>query len=117
MKREALIKYEKYRQEYATGLDHLFPPERMVDNYLSTLPDEKENPYWYWPQCDVNRCKGVSSSGGVHWKETGYWSICDKHSAMCRAGKPQPKMRKSAIDENASRDPKTGYLPSKPKNK
>jgi len=42
MKREALIKYEKYRQEYATGLDHLFPPERMVDNYLSTLPDEKK---------------------------------------------------------------------------
>ena len=42
MKREALIKYEKYRKEYATGLDHLFPPERMVDNYLSTLPDEKE---------------------------------------------------------------------------
>ena len=41
MKREALIKYEKYRQDYATGLDHLFPPERMVDNYLSTLPDDE----------------------------------------------------------------------------
>jgi len=46
MKREALIKYEKYRQDYATGLDHLFPPERMVDNYLSTLPDEKEECEW-----------------------------------------------------------------------
>jgi len=77
------------------------------------LPDEKENPYWYWPQCDVSGCKGVSSSGGVHWKETGYWSICPKHADMCRAGEPQPKMRKSAIDENASRDPQTGYLPSK----
>jgi len=44
MKREELkielIKYEKYRRDYATGLDHLFPPERMVDNYLSTQPDE-----------------------------------------------------------------------------
>ena len=74
------------------------------------IPSDEHDPYWYWPQCDVSGCKGVSSSGGLHWRETGYWSICTKHGDMCRAGKPQPKMRKSTIDREVSRDPETGYL-------
>jgi len=69
MKREALIKYEKYRQEYATGLDHLFPPERMVDNYLSTLPDEKEEPLNIYCNCYKQKKED---------KEKGFCTQCEK---------------------------------------
>ena len=76
--------------------------------------DERENnPYWYWPQCDVDGCEGVSCNGGGCWRETGYWSVCSKHSDMWRRGAPQPQMKQSAIDKEATRDPITGCLPFK----
>lgn len=75
--------------------------------------DEGEyNPYWYWPQCDVEGCEGVSCNGGGCWRETGYWQVCPEHSKMFREGKPQPKMKQSSIDKEATRDKVTGYLPS-----
>lgn len=76
------------------------------------MKNKENNPYWYWPQCDVKYCKGVSCSGGVYWKETGYWSICTEHAAMARRGEPQPQMRKSAIKREASRDER-GWLTNK----
>jgi hypothetical protein len=64
----------------------------------------------YWPECDVEGCENESCNGGTCWKETGYWSVCSKHSQMHREGKPQPKMKQSAIDRENSRD-ENGYLP------
>lgn len=76
------------------------------------INDAKENdPYWYWPQCDVEDCVGVSCSGGIAWNNTGYWSVCPKHSQDYRDGKPQPQMKQSAINREASRD-KDGRLSS-----
>lgn len=60
-------------------------------------------------ECDVEGCKRVPSSGGGHWRETGYWEICYEHGNDARAGKPQPKMKQAAIDRENSRDEK-GHL-------
>lgn len=70
----------------------------------------KPDPYWYWPQCDVKGCKGVSGCNGMYWRETGYWCLCDKHSAMGRAGEPQPEMKARSVRKEATRLP-NGYLP------
>ena len=77
---------------------------------LSIIEERENNPYWYWPQCDVEGCDGVSCCGGGVWAETGYWSVCSKHSDDYRNGKPQPKMKQESIDREASRD-KDGILP------
>jgi hypothetical protein len=72
---------------------------------------QKYEPYFGW--CDVSRCKNEGCSGGNAWNDTGYWTVCTKHAASCRAGDPQPKMKQSAIKREKSRDKITGYLPSK----
>ncbi len=72
----------------------------------------ENDPYWYWPQCDVKGCKGVSCSGGNAWRETGYWSVCTIHADQYRKRDPQPKMKKKAIKKEATRDKKTGNLPN-----
>jgi len=78
----------------------------MMAEYADHLfEDENKDPYSYWPQCDVQGCKGVSSSGGSHWRDTGYWSICSKHGDECRKRKPQPKMKDAAIKREKSRLP------------
>lgn len=69
----------------------------------------EDNPYSYWPQCDVKKCDGVSCNGGTCWRKTGYWSVCSKHSQQHREGKQQPQMKQSAIDREKSRD-KNGCL-------
>lgn len=74
-------------------------------------PELEYDPYWYWPQCDVEGCEGVSCAGGVYWNDTGRWSTCREHSEMARNGEPQPKMKDEAIKREASRDKKTGHLP------
>lgn len=65
-----------------------------------------------WPVCDVEGCELNASSGGSHWRETGYWSICQKHSLDAFAGKPQPIMKYKAVERENSRLP-NGYLPIK----
>lgn len=100
--------------------DDLEAAEKVLEDYAKfKINEHKEaekeyydNPYWYWPQCDVDGCDGVSCNGGGCWRETGYWSVCPKHSAEFREGKPQPKMRQSAINKEATRDKVTGCLPS-----
>lgn len=71
---------------------------------------EKENyePYFGW--CDVSGCKNEGSAGGLAWRETGYWTTCLKHNQEWREGKPQPKMKKEAIEREKNRDTKTGCL-------
>lgn len=80
---------------------------------LESYKQRENDPYWYWPQCDVDECDGVSCNGGGCWRETGYWSVCSEHSDAFRKGKPQPKMKQSSIEREALRDKKTGYLNSK----
>ena len=67
----------------------------------------------YFGLCDVEDCKHESCNGGGCWRETGYWSVCSKHSQQHREGLPQPKMKQSAIDRENSRD-EDGYLPAPP---
>lgn len=74
---------------------------------------EEYDPYWYWPQCDVEGCEGVSCNGGGCWRDTGYWSVCPIHAQQFRDGKPQPRMKQSAIDKEATRLP-DGTLPPSP---
>ena len=75
------------------------------------LEEEESEPYFGW--CDVDGCDKEGCSGGNAWRKSGYWKVCYKHSADFRSGLPQPKMKQSAIDREASRD-ENGYLPAKP---
>lgn len=68
---------------------------------------EMYEPYFGW--CDVEGCESEGSSGGCCWKETGYWTTCDEHFKQCREGKPQPKMKQSAI-EREGRKYKIKYM-------
>ena len=65
-------------------------------------------PYFGW--CDVDGCNIEGCNGGGCWRETGYWTVCQIHSAQFREGKPQPQMKQSAIDRENSRD-ENGCLP------
>lgn len=76
----------------------------------TATPDEQDyEPYFGW--CNVEGCENEGCSGGNAWRETGYWTVCYKHSADYREGKPQPKMKQAAIDREASRG-KDGCLPA-----
>lgn len=77
---------------------------------IQILDDE---PYFGW--CDVDGCEQEGCSGGNAWSNTGYWTVCRKHSQDNRDGKPQPKMKQVAIDREKGRDPETGYLKPPPK--
>ena len=66
--------------------------------------------YWYWPQCDVDKCEGVSGCNGIYYRP-GYWCLCSKHSTEAREGAPKPKMKARAIRREKSRDPITGITP------
>lgn len=91
--------------------------EEIKRKAVNEALDAPNDPYWYWPQCDVDGCEGVSCNGGGCWRETGYWSVCQSHSADFRKGLPQPKMRESAIEREASRNKKDGTLPIPVNNK
>ena len=69
---------------------------------------EHYEPFFGW--CDVEGCEDEGCCGGTVWRKTGYWTACIKHAQEHRDGKPQPKMKQSAIDRENSRDPETGYL-------
>jgi hypothetical protein len=59
--------------------------------------------YWYWPQCDVDGCEGVSSANGIYWRP-GYWCLCSEHHEAARAGAEMPKMKARAVKREKSRD-------------
>lgn len=71
--------------------------------------EEDYEPYFGW--CDVDGCDNEGCSGGIAWRDTGYWTVCYKHSYQFRKGLEQPKMKQTAIDRENSRDKITGYLP------
>lgn len=61
---------------------------------------------YYFPVCDVKGCLNESSSGGSHFKNTGYWMVCSEHGKL----KEQPEMKKYAVKREKSRKP-DGTLP------
>lgn len=69
--------------------------------------DNDYEPYFGW--CDVKGCENEGCMGGGVWADTGYWTVCSKHSDDYRKGKPKPKMKETAIKRESSRDEK-GYL-------
>jgi len=48
--------------------------------------------------CDVEGCAGWVTSGGINWRETGYWCLCHEHGF---SKEPQPKMKQRAMDKEA----------------
>lgn len=72
---------------------------------------EKEEPYFSW--CDVKGCEKEACSGGIAWRDTGYWRVCTEHSWMHRVGKERPEMKEESIKREKSRL-LDGTLPYKP---
>lgn len=60
--------------------------------------------------CDVEGCYNFTVAQGGMWAETGYWMLCDEHSAEYRQGELQPKMKERSIKREASRG-EDGCLP------
>lgn len=61
--------------------------------------------------CDVEGCGGQIVCGGSHWRESGYWCICARHSEMARSGHhASPQMKERAMLREKGRDAK-GVLP------
>lgn len=56
-----------------------------------TDSEEEYEPYFGW--CNVEGCEREGANGGGCWRETGYWTVCSKHSQEYREGKPQPPMK------------------------
>jgi len=77
-----------------------------MDDIISAVSKVEENlTELYRNVCDVNGCNNTASSGGVNWKEQGYWSTCPKHSQDAREGESMPPMKNEAIAREASRLP------------
>lgn len=82
-----------------------------IAELLEDFRDYKEpyEPYFGW--CEVRGCTNEGSSGGSCWGETGYWTICFKHGMEFRDGKPQPEMKKTAIErEEYRKTQEDGFL-------
>ena len=80
--------------------------ERLV---LDKSNDEQDNePYFGW--CDVDGCDNAGSSGGMGWRDTGYWTLCSIHFKDYHDKKPQPKMKDESIKRESTRD-EDGRLP------
>ena len=58
-----------------------------------------QKPYLW---CNVYGCDNKGTKGGC-WRETGYWTVCLKHATQWSKGKPQPQMKRSAIDREKRR--------------
>lgn len=67
-----------------------------------------------WPFCDVAGCGRCSCRGGGVWAETGYWSVCSKHSQDYIDGKPRPIMKSNSVKREASRRKDGTLKPPKP---
>ncbi len=99
---------ENYPLESARDLIRLLITELLKKQRVEIEREiEKENET---AKCDVLFCKNEVVAGGTCWRETGYWSVCSKHSDDHRDGKPQPKMKQKAVDREKKRNPETGYL-------
>lgn|SRR3990167_3593679 len=105
------------RKELATLLDipdykvnEMYWDSVKVDRLLELfslerkpVSDQEDEPYFGW--CDVDGCDNEGCSGGMAWRESGYWTVCSKHAQMHREGKDQPKMKQKAIDKEKTRKP------------
>jgi len=80
---------------------------QKIQDQLEKAMSEYE-PYFGW--CDVDGCENEGCSGGNAWRDTGYWTVCYKHSADHRNGLEQPKMKQTSVDRENKRDKNTGYL-------
>lgn len=78
---------------------------------IDELIEQAYEPYGGW--CKVEGCTNEASSGGTHWRESGYWTICSKHGDLARRGDPQPQMKKEAIEKEAKPRPYNGIFTSK----
>lgn len=86
-----------------------FTRHNKCKKHIKNLEIKNEyEPYFGW--CEVDGCTNEGCSGGIAWGETGYWTVCSKHSAAYRDGKKKPKMKKEAIAREAIRDKETGYI-------
>lgn len=54
--------------------------------------------------CDVEGCNMGPVSGGIYWRENGYWHLCSAHSFLGLEGEPMPQMKQSSIDREGRRD-------------
>lgn len=70
---------------------------------------EDHTDYWYWPQCDVQGCEGVSACNGMYWRP-GYWCLCSQHSDAARAGGEKPKMKRRSVTRENRRNNETGIV-------
>lgn len=122
-----VLKQDAFLSGYNEGVNEIEKLEfkiMILEGECRSLRADKLNiqkeagldPYWYWPQCDVEGCEQVSCCGGTCWRDTGYWSVCPDHSAMHRRGDPQPQMKQSSIDKEKTRD-ENGLLPPQTENK
>jgi len=97
-------KYYFPLEQTAEDIDNM---KKLIEFYQS----EENKPYEpYFGYCDVEGCDNEGCSGGRAWSETGYWTVCSKHSSSYRNGDLQPAMKQSAIDREKRRDKITGYL-------
>lgn len=105
------LKLEAELATLQSSIPGLLKEQRETCAERADINSEKDayDPYWYWPQCDVEGCEGVSCNNGNHWGKE-YWCLCAEHSKDKREGKPQPIMKQSAIDRENSRD-ENGCLP------
>ena len=109
---DAIEIYAKAAEHYLTQLAERDKVIEGLRAEIVALQDEPEDPYWYWPQCDVDGCLGVSGCNGMYWRP-GYWCLCSKHSDLARGGAERPPMKQSSIDREASRLA-DGTFPSSP---
>ena len=113
--------FEKLRTEWEklSGRSHTCPNSNEFDSEyvewleekIDLLTQEVEVDEYGFGTCDVNGCELESCNSGGCWIETGYWSVCSKHSEQFRSGLPVPHMKSSAFLREASRKD-DGCLPT-----
>jgi len=86
--------------------------QKFFDGMMEVF--DEDEPYFGW--CNVEGCQNEGANGGNCWRGTGYWTVCSKHASEYRAGKPQPKMKQSAIEREKRRGD-DGILAPESKNK
>lgn len=82
---------------------------RIIET-IYAAPTENSDYEPYFGYCNVEGCMNEGCSGGMAWKESGYWTVCDKHAQEYRDGNPQPPMKAWAVYRENSRLP-DGTLP------
>lgn len=105
---------------FGNALKNPFTPKwiKEVEDYClknncnhKDLIEAYENWEGFPSLCDVEGCKKEVSNGGMGWRESGYWSLCYKHGSEAREGKPQPLMKKEAVEKESKRLP-DGTMPN-----